>query len=578
MFNISNSARRIIRNSQKVYVNNSLSNIIKCTNINNSSSASFIIPVERFDSVLKTSLHNSQVAVMVNNVYLFNGFIDTSTAKLTANEDGFSFEAKSVLQKLEFSWVGQNDNKNYVYYARAENELIDVLRDLFNDLPNGLDNVIKLGNTAVIQGKSFDFGDILIFRNNNYTNALDSILSYCGDVAYTPRFTSWGCYIDFYRINNNSNGTSFARVADYGDDAVFANVASLDESVNSTDRIDKVTVYGSPEKFIISVYSNPAIDYSLRLIPDWDENLEEIVKLYPDCASQNSPTYVSGAEFVYKRYRVPYCLLLLTPLGVLPIEKQVINQTTEDGTLPEDKKTYYNLQAYQWKTTPSLNTTSTSILDYTYDTNPTLVEAKFDLANGYVYFNNPTLNDINYEITTLNGNQVPKITREIAHVGITVAYENPDHLCFYTTPSSVKYPNSKTILREDWTKVTYTNIDKPFANNTVFDNVTIFWEDVFPSVSTVVNTKQTIKDDTAKIQSHAYEVLKEKRFTSKTVSVEIPFVTNHYKVGNRLMFDGLSDYNNDNLAITSVTFDLESYNTSFEANNIKPLKFTDASF
>lgn len=567
-----------------MFVDGSLSNLLKCTSCNNGS-ASFIVPTERFDSRYKRTIQGKQVAVYVNGSYVFNGFLDTTNAELSPDSDGFTVDAKSVLEKLSTVWIGQYQNKNVVTYRIADEwQLDDILRDIFDQLGGVHANLLKLGNTSVIAGKNYDFGkEDLVFRNINYASAIDQILAYAGNVVYRPRYTLSGVYLDLYQTAGNNNGTSFCKVSDYDDDSIYANVQSISAGDSVSDTIDQVTVFGSPKRAIITVFGNADIGvHPVQLIKDWDSSLEARVRANPETAKRDAPGYVAGSEHVDRRFKLPACLHNLLKLKDLPIDKDA------------EGKQQYKLQAFQWKST--LATDNEAIIAYgIVDTAPTLVDADFDLDNNYITFKEPATNLMQVELftepetdpenppaieptaTSTAQQRLPKKTYAPASVGVTIGIEM-DQPLMYRTPARQDVPQNENILREDYTYVQYTSKDLQIDDDgTEFGTVVIFTEDVSPPIVNVATDKLVIKDDTSKIKSLAYEILKEKNVHAKTLDITIPFVTNHYKIGNRLNISGLYDpvINSDEFSITNVQYDLESYRINITADNSKPLKYSE---
>lgn len=573
---INGSANRIINlTRQKVYIDGSYTKLIRCTGCNDQT-ANFIIPSEKWDSRHKTQLHGKKVSVKVNDFYIFTGFIDGTNAVARPSQNEFQFGAKSVLEKLNHVWAGQHENQlfynNYVFGIHT---LDQILEDFFDVLPH-YGNIIRLGNLSAIRDKAYNFGERFEISNWTYQQLLDTALSFCGDVTWKPRFTSFGAYIDLYRINNASNPTSYVTLGRYGENGKYSNIIDFNEDINSSETIDKVICYGSPKQFIISFCSadiNPltstAVPAHMKLIPDWDESLETLVSQNQEATKRGSPGYVAGAEWVGTRYKIPD-IGEYTALKELPIQKSV----DESGNIQ-----YYKLQAYQWKTTLVANPASSEqAVTGTLGTEPVIVDCDFQLDNGYVIFSKPTFNIIKTEIVTDSvGKTLPKRTYEIAPVGITIAVETKKHQLFYETPSVSDFPNTYNYPRLDYKYSQLTNIGYNWTNNAgdnlLFDEVLIFYEDT--ASGQIITSKTIIKDDTQQVQATALEVLKEKFHRSKQLDITIPMVTNNYKVGNRLVVENTDQFDSDQFAICSVQYDLVKYTTTITACNDKPLKFSE---
>jgi len=563
MVNIDASNRTYIGQSQKVYVNGSLSNILKCTSCDNQK-ASFIVPELRFDSRTKHNLQGKKVSVYCNGVWKFTGFLDTTNADLSPDADGFTIDATSVTEKLSHIWVGQTQNKNVLTFRKTDGwTLYTILRELFDNL-GSYSNILSLGDCSIIQDKDYDYNKELILRNCTLEEAIDQILAYAGNVVYNPVFNASGARLDLYRSADNRNGTSFAEVAGEDEDIIYANVESLNCGDSSADTIDQVTVFGAPKKFIITVRGNadPGA-FPVQMSNDWDASIEAFVRANPDVSSKReAPAYVTGAEFVDKRFKLPAILQDKLKLQDLPINKDA------------EGKQKYKLQAFQFKATVGTSDPDLIKTTYAVDALPTQVDADFDLDNNVVIFKEPATNVVQVDYTDI---KTPKYTYAPAQVGITIGIESEDHLLYHRTNTSKSYPHNINVLREDYEFVQYTNDGYAFEDGTVFDNVIIFTEDVSPPAINVLTEALVIKDDSGKIQKLAQEVLKERNVRAKTLSVNIPFVTSHYKVGNKLVVKGLEngEFNDDEFSITNVSYDLDTYNTSITADNSKPLKYSD---
>ena len=583
MINVSNQYRIINSVNQIVKVDGSVSNYIKCTGCS-LQGAEFNVVGKRFDDNYKYWLQDKLVTVFVNNYCLFTGFIQTTNSVCSPTDDGFNLQATPVSSILSDTWIGQYTNKNVLTYKASDDwTLSKILDDLFDQLGE-MKQYIKLGNTSILDNNKFAYGKELIIRNCTYEEAIDQILEFTGTIIFRPTFTSNGCVINFYDSANPNNGNAICSLADSGSDSKNDNLQSITISDTSLDYVDQISLWGVRQA-IITVYGNfptDTVSPELQLIPDWEPAYTDIVRKNPEISKEGSPGFVEGFQYVDRRYKLPKVLWDFLKLDNLPIRKPKRNP---DGTIipitDDDKLNnrntdydYYNLQAFQWKSHLKIDETGDVMAVAEPDTLPSLVNVVWDLDNNTVTFSEATTNFLTVDKTNKN---LPAQTFTQAPIGITIAIELTDNVFNYKTGADKKFAKNINVLKEDFKFVQYTNIGFPIKDNIVFGNGYVFTEDISPPELYAFNDAIIIQNDIGLMQQLANDLLQSKNHRPKQINVRLPYISNHFAIGKKLIINNLasSEMNNDKFIITDVNFDLVNYSIDVTADNSKPLKYSE---
>lgn len=556
---------------QIVRVNGRRTELVECVSYT-AKSATFSAPSLLFDSY-RESLRDGRVRVSVDGESAWAGYLDVDSGAENPDEGTVTFSGNTITAYFSKVWVGQTEFvpvKSYVLSDQVTPK--KVLQDLFDNLPDVYRDHVKLGNASVLQDTDIELPPTMVFRNATYTAAIDQVTALFGDVSWTERHVGDVTYIDFYRIQDPGAPRTEAKIADWGDSVLRANVEEISLDITSTDCVTRVITYGAPRKFIISCITNHE-DPLKQLQKDWDTTLEAAVLLNPAIAKPGAPGYLPGMEYVYRRYRLPEALVHFTKLKNLPFKRENGND--------------YKPQAWTYPTVLSNDPEGTGKIG-TLSLTPELASsAKFELDQNQVIFSQPTLNIIaTGKHPTTNK---PTKTYAVAVVGITFAFESSEYIYFDTGHDfgsdvdldiATEEGLVESIHREDLYYAQYTNANYPIiiedeatgAETPLVFGAVIFNEDVptTPPVTVPLETPLLVNDDTPILRRIALEKQREKSKRHRAYSVTIPYYTSAYREGYLLRISGQRDYVPDNYMITSVSHDLDNHSTTVSADNVKP--------
>lgn len=579
IFTVDNSAV-IPLLDQNVFVNGSLHSGLWCTTIKRGSGAGGTQAEFQLASYLWDSWRGHLTDALVQ-VYVLNsfdgsapvdpdfvGYIDVESASLSASDDTVSVTAHTITAFLSKVWVGQSDHVPVKAYKlvdpvtglKTNNTPDRILRDLFAKLPSYYRARIGVGNVDAIKIASDAAGVDLTFRNATYAAVLEQITGLCGDVAIRERFSGTKCLLDFYRIQDPDAPRTGVRVANYDDIITSqANVASISCNSTSQECVTRVVAYGQPRQFVVSVVSNGLPGYVL--VNDWSVTQQSAVLADPKRTKPGAPGHQPGMERCFRRYALPPCFNAMKLLKEIPWKRS-------NGQA-------FTAQAWYYPTLLS-DDVGTGDKIGTLQATPVLIKnAKWELDKGYVEFGEPVLNVT--RITFNPTSKKPIYTHAEAVVGITFAYEDPAHFLYHDTDidhgSDVRVdlaPDglTETFQRDDCLWAAVTNVGHLL--NGAFFTCLLFNEDDPTAAPTTYVTSTLIRDDTAKLRQMARQIQREKSRKHRSYSIDIPWFTRAYAVGNGVTICGQADYIPDSYMITDLTWNLTENSTSITVDNVKP--------
>lgn len=574
---------------QLVHVNGQRVDYLYCTGINKGTglggtTAEFAFPQARWDT-LRTGLRGALVEVWYYNALTppqapdFVGLLDADSSEASPDSNGVrTISARTMTAYLADACVGQTQSTPVVNYwvsnplnpSSSDWTPKRVLEDLLDNLPSNYKPYVGLGDTRVIDTSAATFQANITFRNQTYEQACQQLMDYFGDVSCRERFWSGAAVIDFFRIQDQLQPLTTVRVCNWDDPiADNANVARISHNQSLHDSCTRIKAYGTRRRFIVTVSSNDA-DSHMRLIKDWDSDLEELVKAYPERAHPNAPGYQPGMEFVFRRYQLPACFYPYIKLKDLPVVRS-------NG---QRYPVQISVSQYQLTVSASGGYTGAKTGNWVLADG-----AKLELEQNYFILNKPALG-----LTSMSANANGDLleTWAEADVRITFAYEGDKHLVADTGQdysSGIALPFAvdgltEQIERDDLTYCQYTNKNTSGNEFGIYGadgqrkyfNAQIYNLDSDTWTSTLTNAT-VVQDDSRKLEAYAREQLRSRNRVHHSYTITIPWFTRGYEPGYRIAISNQTNGEALNLVITNVSWTSTldgDHSTELTVDNIKP--------
>lgn len=519
-------------------------------------------------------------------------YINVDSAKHNKSTSTVSFTATSVAPRLKKVPVGPMVGTNCLEFknrVKGSSTAIGnytpskVLRILFDSdhLSSFWRLRVRLGDIGVLDdmwdaSNAPDF----VFTNTNLLSAIEQIISHCGDVYFTERFSSsmW-TYLDFHRVSQPDAGYSNIVVCQRGQSAIDigANAEDIEFSGNTDECYTRVWGVGDHKRPMITVATNSPTAPLQKL---WDRS-GGIVYTDPDTATtytaeqlvlhdanlakgeQTPASYTSlGSDIqdVFKKYALPPEVMkyniaesnaLKNSLGQrMKVQVIKVPLILSEG----DGDPYFAVGA---------------VVPGRYEE---VKSVDLHLAEGYFITGEPMINVKGIKAGP-DGSLVHEY--EEAVVGITITPELPpvmhDTGQGGTLTGDLAYPWSAdgegmivACERYEYSQLTSKGLSDflPEYNCTYRHPDTGEWHHV--------TTQTVLQDDSAKLRVYTRSILREKAKRDRPYSVLVPWMTRAFPLGTKVLVQGQRNFVYDTYAIAGAVFDLKTNRTRLQFHTVRP--------
>jgi len=395
---------------------------------------------------------------------------------------------------------------------------------------------LKLGSLAPLSDSynKFPIGDIT-FRQSSLRDGLDQLLGLVGTISFRQRFEGNETFLDFFELADPSAPSKTLRVAQQNESIAGTNVAEISHSETGVDVKTKMIGIGDNRKCVVTITSTDA------LIQDWDSDDEAAVLNNLEAAQDGNNSgaglrseFSPAKEKVFRSYRIA------------PAFKRFMIDKDNAITLTDGSK--IPIQVFLWENTLAYSSGWT----VTAKTIPTLIGgAELDVENLRLRLAKPAVKAASIS-TSAEGDQV--INWAEARVGITFTVN-------VQTLQSVKVGGNLELDGID-------RLTEPIENSsfkyiqTTNDNYPIGGVEYdclyyIEGTGWTTNTTPTIlRDDSARLDEFTELALREKNRIVGNYTITLPFFSNAYKEGQKVVIIGQNDFEYGTHQITSINHTL----------------------
>lgn len=605
---IAPSSIELPRLLQDVYIDDRRLSDAHCTGVAmseglNGSTAQLILPARDWDSG-KRDLRGAHVFVQAGykgagRRAAFSGYIRTAPSDTGSRV--IQATAASLLAFADKIPVGEASRGFVVSYPeRAWNDegvfaetgwtIRGILRDLFGLNPEGRTwkggggalhpswtNRLVLGDLSVLSEwwSVFPIGN-MEFKRVYLRGALEQILAKVGNVTFRESFLANGqTRLELVELANHEAPVRDCVVARPGASTLGTNVLSIAHEESSEDVCTRVYGFGARQASIVSI----ATDHATHpLEKGWDEALEEDVLKNPECTKQGDESGVEGDQTrqesdperakVFRRYKLPASLMALVRRKEVVIMKDNPIQIEETGGQRK------NVPIQVWKVPMKLEWSegaSAWLGTLATEERDMLEGCQHDLEEGVITLNKPAVNLFSFSVE--EGEMVDVWVPAIVGVTLTLGAER----IFHDTGargagmgfSHIADAGLVDIFENDsFQYVQLTNMGAAieydlwmFLENEEGVGQWFHWD-----AATIW------RDDRAHLRTFTEGALREKCRTRATYTIQTPFWTDGYRIGERVRVVGQDDFDFGTHQIRSVAYDFtHDHSTTISTDNSVPL-------
>jgi len=595
---------------------------IDANNGSGNSSATFELPTVRWDEYsnlyLQSGIFVYAGSSWDNMEQVFYGYIGNEASGISVSDDKYSFSALCPIKELDKIFVGYADKVPTVKYQRYDvftdtlkkQTPKDILEDLFDNLPSNWKLVFGLGKTDCLKNTYENSNTDITFSGQTYQQALDTIIGNFGDVNYRVRYNGFSTpkvLIDFYKVNDSSNTTQFVQMPLEGQDVLTtgANVIELTQQNSTMDSINRIIGFGKQQEIIVAIpskieegstaeplikgWANPSVTWSYEnenhVMISGTHTAEEWVCLDPEHSNPKSKLFIAQCELVYKRWFLSTCVWDIDKSTNLEIEQDLPPDIQATGTINNSKT---SAQAVKRFVKHIRNPQNDEEIIATYPENQyeKIDGCKFQLKNNYIDFQKPVLDVTSVTINPNTDKEIKTYAPCLFWVNITLLYDYLKYDTGQPHNSDIGFPTIGTdgqieILQRDEFRYKQFNLAgtdthnnkaytlKDFEDNPVTYESIIYYNESSKTWVTVVG-QEVIQDDYKPLKKLCEEILKQKNKRHKSYDITLAYFSPQYKVGDKLVILGQSNWDGDNYCISNISHDLINHSTKLTIDNVRP--------